>query len=86
MRRPGGHLPIAAVKRVQEAANSWLLLNAIYQQFGPSPDGAVERDMLDAENRLRRSVIGLQQPLDEPDDHQTRPDSGRRGGWKREKQ
>lgn len=57
--RPGGHLPAAAVTRVSEAAQSWLLLSAIHQQFGPSQDGAVERDMLEAERRLREAIRSL---------------------------
>jgi len=57
--RPGGQLPASAVQRIAEAAQSWMTLCAIWQQFGPSPDGAVERDMLSAEHRLREAIHAL---------------------------
>jgi hypothetical protein len=58
--RPGNHLSAAAVRRVQEAASSWLLLWQIWNQFGPSTDGAVERDMLGAEARLQDAIDTLE--------------------------
>ena len=45
-----------SVRRIQGAANSWLFLNEIYQQFRPSQDGAVERDMRAAEMRLKTAI------------------------------
>jgi hypothetical protein len=57
--RPGGHLPASTVKRIAEAANSWLTLWSIWNHFGASPDGAVERDMLAAEQRLDLAVKTL---------------------------
>lgn len=57
--RPGGHLNAATVKRVREAAASWELLWSIWNQFGASPDGAVERDMIAAEDRLRAATAAL---------------------------
>ena len=58
--RPGGHLDAGVVKRVKEAASSWEMLWMIHNQFGPSPDGAVERDMIAAEDRLRTAISLLQ--------------------------
>lgn len=54
--RPGHQLDASAVKRIQEASSSWLLLWEIWNQFGQSPDGAVERDMRAAEDRLRDAI------------------------------
>lgn len=53
------YLPVHSVQRIQEAANSWLTLNMIWQKFGESPDGAVERDMHGAEQRLRDAIAAL---------------------------
>lgn len=54
--RPGGHLNAQTVHRIREAAASWELLWSIWNKFGPSPDGAVERDMRSAESRLRDAI------------------------------
>lgn len=56
---PGGQLPRGAVQRIAEAAGGWMLLAEIWQRFGPSTDGAVERDMRSAEDRLRRAIADL---------------------------
>lgn len=65
--RPGGQLPAGTVLRIAEAANGWLLLREIWQRFGPSTDGAVERDMLGAEARLHDAIkdLGGQEPQEE---------------------
>ena len=57
--RSGGHLDTSAVMRVKEAADSWQGLWVIWNQFGASPDGAVERDMLAAEQRLKAAIGSL---------------------------
>lgn len=64
--RPGGHLSAASVKRIQEAASSWLMLWEIWNQFGASADGAVERDMHAAENRLSEAVYSIEWKPDVP--------------------
>lgn len=51
---------VSAVKRISEAASSWVMLWSIWNQFGPSPDGAVERDMSSAEDRLRKAIAAWQ--------------------------
>lgn len=50
---------MVTIRRIAEATGSWMTLNAIYQQFGSSPDGAVERDMLAAEDRLTAACRAL---------------------------
>jgi hypothetical protein len=57
--RPGGHLLAADVKRIAEAANSWITLWSIWNQFGASADGAVERDMRSAESRLKDAMSAI---------------------------
>jgi hypothetical protein len=51
----------ATIRRIAEATQSWLLLDRIRFQFGPSPDGAVERDLQNAEERIRKAVDELKQ-------------------------
>lgn len=57
--RPSGQANAGTMQRVHEAAGSWLVLWQIWNQFGPSPDGAVERDMRNAETRLREAFAAL---------------------------
>jgi len=56
--RPGDHLSAASVKRVLEAASSWLTLWEIWNQF--SFDEAVERDMRAAEDRLSEAIYSIE--------------------------
>lgn len=59
---PENQMPAGTVQRIAEAANGWCMLHGIWQKFGPSTDGAVERDMRGAEDRLRSAISDLPEP------------------------
>lgn len=59
---PTGQLPWAIVDGIEKAAASWLMLWGVWRSFGGSPDGAVERDLRAAEERLRSAIAALPVP------------------------
>lgn len=59
--RIANHVPTVVIQRIAEAANSWMLLRAIEQQFGDQ-DGCVGRDMRAAEARMRTAIAEMPAP------------------------